>query len=297
VGSIGVLDAAATVLGSRSPKFNQLILWARARADNTPISELCRTWRWPRSSFDQRLEEIAGRVADYLNKRQAETPSQAASSSPLESRDCPREKCLLMTVLLWCGRRAQKCPDQPAKDREATSGHAGGDRRQEAGDQVIIKRQLPLSCSALSPSGGRNASLDRSDLDSCQFSRRGEGMATQAQPRTRAKRILVVEDELMIRLLLEDMLSELGYTVAAEAARMDEALEATKNADFDLAILDANLNGQPVSPVADALVARGTPFVFATGYGELPEPYRDRPTLMKPFQMDGLKQMLQSTFG
>ena len=88
--------------------------------------------------------------------------------------------------------------------------------------------------------------------------------------------------------------SELGYTVAAEAARIDEALEATKNADFDLAILDANLNGQPVSSVADALVARGTPFVFATGYGELAEPYRDRPTLTKPFQMDGLKQMLQS---
>jgi hypothetical protein len=77
---------------------------------------------------------------------------------------------------------------------------------------------------------------------------------------------------------------------------MDEALEATKNADFDLAILDANLNGQSVSPVADALVARGTPFLFATGYGEMLEPYRDRPTLMKPFQMDGLKQMLRSTF-
>jgi CheY-like chemotaxis protein len=100
--------------------------------------------------------------------------------------------------------------------------------------------------------------------------------------------------EVMIRMLLEDMLGELGYTVAAEAARIDEALEATKNAQFDLAILDANLNGQPVSPVADALVARGTPFVFATGYGELPEPYRDRPTLKKPFQMDRLKQMLQS---
>jgi CheY-like chemotaxis protein len=113
-------------------------------------------------------------------------------------------------------------------------------------------------------------------------------------PATQAKRILVVEDELMIRMLLEDMLGELGYTVAAEAARIEEALEATKNADFDLAILDGNLNGQPVSPVADALVARGTPFVFATGYGELPEPYRERPTLKKPFQMDGLKQMLQS---
>src|SRR5499433_3875618 len=120
-------------------------------------------------------------------------------------------------------------------------------------------------------------------------------MATEAQPATQAKRILVVEDEVMIRMLLEDMLGELGYTVAAEAARIDEALEATKNADFDLAILDANLNGQPVSPVADALVARGTPFVFATGYGErgLPEPYRDRPMLKKPFQMDGLKEMLQ----
>jgi len=94
--------------------------------------------------------------------------------------------------------------------------------------------------------------------------------ATEAQPPTQAKRILVVEDEVMIAMLLEDMPGELGYTVAAEAARIDEALEATKNAEFDLAILDANLNGQPVSPVADALVARGTPFVFATGYGEVP---------------------------
>ena len=122
--------------------------------------------------------------------------------------------------------------------------------------------------------------------------------ATQLQSAASAKRILVVEDELMIRMLLEDMLGELGYTVAAEAARIEEALEAAKNADFDIAILDVNLNGQPISPVADALVARGMPFVFATGYGErgLPEPYRDRPTLKKPFQMDGLKQMLQTAF-
>ena len=120
--------------------------------------------------------------------------------------------------------------------------------------------------------------------------------ATQARPVTFAKRVLVVEDELMIRMLLEDMLGELGYTVAAEAARLDEALEATKTADFDLAILDVNLDGQPISPVVDALVARGTPFVFATGYGErgLPEPYRGRPTLKKPFQIEGLKQMLES---
>src|SRR5580704_17668165 len=116
----------------------------------------------------------------------------------------------------------------------------------------------------------------------------------KAQLATQTKRILIVEDEVMIRMLLEDMLGELGYTVAAEAAHIYEALEATKKGDFDLAILDANLNGQPVSPVADALVARGTPFVFATGYGELADPYRDKPTFKKPFQMCGLKQMLQS---
>jgi CheY-like chemotaxis protein len=116
---------------------------------------------------------------------------------------------------------------------------------------------------------------------------------------TATLRVLVVEDELMIRMLLEDMLGELGHTIAAAAARIDEALEAARTAEVDLAILDVNLNGEPVSPVADALVARGVPFVFATGYGEhgLPAPYRDPPTLKKPFQLESLEQMLLSVTG
>src|SRR5262249_8333027 len=99
--------------------------------------------------------------------------------------------------------------------------------------------------------------------------------AAQLQPAMPAKRILVVEDELMIRMLLQALLGGFGYPATAEAGRLDEAWKAAKTADFDLAILDVNLDGEPVSPVADALVARGTPFVFATGYGErgLPEPY------------------------
>ncbi|MEA2905010.1 MAG: hypothetical protein QOI12_2397 [Alphaproteobacteria bacterium] len=110
------------------------------------------------------------------------------------------------------------------------------------------------------------------------------------------KRILVVEDELMISMLLEDMLGDLGYTVAATASRVDEALRAATTAEIDGAILDVNLNGETTAAVAHALEARGTPFVFATGYSEhgLPEAFRGRPTLKKPFQLDTLGKALAS---
>ena len=101
----------------------------------------------------------------------------------------------------------------------------------------------------------------------------------------------------MIRMLLEDMWAELGGTIAAQAGHLDEALETARNGEFDIAILDVNLGGQPILPVADALAARGLPFVFATGYGErgLPDSYRERPTLKKPFELDSLRRTLEST--
>ena len=114
-------------------------------------------------------------------------------------------------------------------------------------------------------------------------------MATEAQPAKQAK-LLVVEDDVLIRMLLADMLGEIGYTVAAEAGSVNEALEATRKADFDLAILDADLEGRSVSPVADALVARDIGFVFVTGSDHGLFGYRDRPTLKKPFQIDALKR-------
>ena len=109
-----------------------------------------------------------------------------------------------------------------------------------------------------------------------------------------SKRVLVVEDESMIRMLLDGMLNDLGHTVAAEAGRIDEAVALAKDADFDIAILDVNLNGQPITPVVEVLVGRGLPFVFATGYGQrgVPEPYRQNPTLQKPFQMEALARAL-----
>jgi len=110
------------------------------------------------------------------------------------------------------------------------------------------------------------------------------------------KRVLVVEDELMIRMLLQDMLTDLGYTLAGEAGRIEDALALAAQGDFDIAILDVNLNGQPISPVVEVLIERGLPFVFATGYGArgVPEPYRTTPTLQKPFQVDALAQAIKA---
>jgi CheY-like chemotaxis protein len=107
-------------------------------------------------------------------------------------------------------------------------------------------------------------------------------------------RILVVEDEYLIRMLLEDMLGDLGYDVAAAVGTIVEASELATTGDFNAAVLDVNLDGTQIYPVADILAKRGLPFVFVTGYGErsLPEPYRDRPALQKPFQIEQLKSTL-----
>lgn len=107
-------------------------------------------------------------------------------------------------------------------------------------------------------------------------------------------RLLVVEDEYLIRLLLEDMLSDLGYSVAAAVGTITEAREHAATGDFQAAILDVNLDGEEIFPVADILAERGLPFVFVTGYGEgaLPAHYRNRPALQKPFQTERLKEAL-----
>ena len=120
-------------------------------------------------------------------------------------------------------------------------------------------------------------------------------MSTASEPAS-SRRVFVVEDEIMIRMLLEDMLADLGYGVAASAGGLNEAIALARNSDFDLAILDVNLNGDSVYPVADLLMERGVPFVFSTGYGDrgLPEPYRGRPTLQKPFQLSNLENILTS---
>ena len=108
--------------------------------------------------------------------------------------------------------------------------------------------------------------------------------------------VFLVEDEVMIRMMVADMLEELGYKVAAEAGDIVEAMRLAQSTEFDFAILDVNVNGKVISPVADVIKAKGRPFIFATGYGSsgLPEQYRDRPALQKPFQLDALGKTIEA---
>ena len=98
------------------------------------------------------------------------------------------------------------------------------------------------------------------------------------------KSILLVEDEFLLALQLEEVLQSHGGTVRGPYRRLDDAMKAAQRGDFDLAILDINLGGTMVYPLADYLLARGVPFLFLTGYSQanLPEQFHGVTRLNKP---------------
>jgi CheY-like chemotaxis protein len=104
------------------------------------------------------------------------------------------------------------------------------------------------------------------------------------------RRVLLVEDEMLVVWLLEDMLADLGCTVVGPTSNVNQALAMIEAEVIDVAVLDVNLNGQMSYPVADALAARGVPFVFSTGYDKetLLDGYRSFPVLQKPFHRSEL---------
>jgi CheY-like chemotaxis protein len=99
-------------------------------------------------------------------------------------------------------------------------------------------------------------------------------------------KVLVIEDEALVAMLIEDVLVELGYEPVAVAARLNDAMDQARTLTVDLAIVDINLNGQRTDPVVEVLNARGIPFVFASGYGAagVSEPWKHVPVVQKPFQ-------------
>ena len=111
-------------------------------------------------------------------------------------------------------------------------------------------------------------------------------LGTSSVPTSERKhRILVVEDEAMISMLLEDMVLDCGGEIVGPAAKFDDALELAHQAQFGVAVLDLNLNGTLSYPIAEVIRRRGIPVIFATGYGTdgLLDRFSDCPTLQKPF--------------
>jgi CheY-like chemotaxis protein len=112
-------------------------------------------------------------------------------------------------------------------------------------------------------------------------------------------RILLVEDESIVAMMVEDMLDDLGFAHAGTAGNLAEALKMSAELEIDGALLDVNLHGKPSFEAAEKLKARGVPVVFATGYGVqgLPEAWRHAPVLSKPFQKHELKAALDKALG
>jgi len=112
-------------------------------------------------------------------------------------------------------------------------------------------------------------------------------------------RLLLVEDEALIALMLEDMVEGMGCAVTALAPRVALGVAMADTGQFDVAILDVNVAGENVEPVAERLAARGVPFIFATGYGEagVPLRYRDRPVVAKPFRSEQLEAAIHKAVG
>jgi CheY-like chemotaxis protein len=114
---------------------------------------------------------------------------------------------------------------------------------------------------------------------------------------THRRRVLIVEDELLIAMLVEQMAEDLGYTVVGPALTVDEALSFVAREELDCAVLDMNLgHGVSSAPIAEALRAKGVPFLFASGYGSsgAGENLGATPVLNKPFLTHDLERALQS---
>ena len=113
------------------------------------------------------------------------------------------------------------------------------------------------------------------------------------------RRVLVVEDESLVAMLLETILEDMGCLAVGPAATVDEGLRMASDEAVDAALLDVNVAGRQVFPVAHALKDRGVPFVFSTGYGEggLPDEWRGQPTLQKPFTEAAVRDALMSAMG
>jgi len=125
---------------------------------------------------------------------------------------------------------------------------------------------------------------------SAEMSAMGWGSGPVAEPRFDGLRVLVVEDEYLVALLLEEDLRAAGCAIAGPHTSFAAARAAALSEPVDLAILDVNLNGEMVYPLAEELAGRGVPLVFLSGYdvGHFPERFKGAPRVGKPHDRTAL---------
>ena len=107
-------------------------------------------------------------------------------------------------------------------------------------------------------------------------------------------RFMILDDEIIVALDLEHMLTDLGHCVVGTANRMDRGIQIAQESSLDMAILDINVRGVLSFPIAEVLRSRGVPVIFASGYGQrgLIDAFRDALVLTKPFDIDGLARIV-----
>lgn len=112
-------------------------------------------------------------------------------------------------------------------------------------------------------------------------------------------RFMILDDEIIVALDVEHMLTDLGHCVVGTANRMDGGMKIAQESDLDMAILDINVRGVLSFPIAEILRSRGVPVIFASGYGQrgLIDAFRDAHVLTKPFDMDGLARIVAQARG
>jgi DNA-binding NarL/FixJ family response regulator len=114
----------------------------------------------------------------------------------------------------------------------------------------------------------------------------------------KGRRVLLVEDEALVLMCLQDMVAELGCEIAGSATALQPAIHLARDLQLDVAVIDVNLNGVLVTPVAETLAARSVPFIFTTGYdAHINSSLADRPRLIKPYMFHDLRAALLRIVG
>ncbi|MBI6764957.1 response regulator [Pseudomonas syringae pv. syringae] len=119
-------------------------------------------------------------------------------------------------------------------------------------------------------------------------------MSSESDDQTSLPKVLLVEDETMLAMLMEMLLEDLGFATAYHASTLNEGIEYARNGEYDLAILDINIIGGNSFPIAAAIADRGIPFMFCSGYGRLgiPDAWLNRRCVAKPFSAEQLSEAL-----